>query len=90
MEEEKLREIAISRYKNGQSPKTIYESFGKSKAWFFKWLKRYKFEEDSWSKSKSRKPGKSPKRIDSNMEKTVIQKRKNRRKPCIPRLVHFP
>ena len=89
MEEEKLREIAISRYKNGQSPKTIYESLGKSKAWFFKWLKRYSLEKDNWSKSKSRKPGKSPKRIDSDMEATVIQKRKSLRKPCILKLAHF-
>lgn len=90
MEEEKLRETAISRYKNGESPKTIYESLGKSKAWFFKWLKRYKFEEDSWSKSKSRKPLTRPKRIDKDMEETVIQKRKQLEKTLYSQIGAFP
>jgi transposase InsO family protein len=90
MEEEKLREIAISRYKNGESPKTIYESLGRSKAWFFKWLKRYSLEKDNWSKSKSRKPGKSPKRIDANMEQTVIQKRKELEKTLYSQIGAFP
>lgn len=90
MEEEKLREIAIPRYKNGQSPKAIYESLGKSKAWFFKWLKRYKLEKDNWSKSISRKPGKSPKRIDGDMEATVIQKRKELEKTLYSQIGAFP
>ena len=38
-----LREKAIKRYENGESPKEIYQSFGKGKSWFFKWLKRYKY-----------------------------------------------
>lgn len=37
-----LRKKAIKRYKNGESPKEIYQSLGKGKTWFFKWLKRYK------------------------------------------------
>jgi len=90
IEDEKLREIAISRYKNGEPPKTIYESFGKSKAWFFKWLKRYKLEEDNWAKSKSRKPGSSPKRIDKEMEETVIQKRKQLEKTLYSQIGAFP
>jgi len=90
MEEEKFREIAISRYKNGESPKTIYESLGKSKAWFFKWLKRYSLEKVSWSKSKSRKPVKSLKRIDKNMEETVIQKRKELEKTLYSQIGAFP
>ena len=90
MEEEKLREIAISRYKNGQSPKTIYESLGRSKAWFFKWLKRYSLEVDNWSKSRSRKPLARPKRIDSDMEATVIQKRKELEKTLYSQIGAFP
>ena len=45
-----LREQAIKRYINGESPKVIYQSFGKGKIWFFKWLKRYKLDGEDWAK----------------------------------------
>ncbi|GAG61758.1 unnamed protein product, partial [marine sediment metagenome] len=71
-----LREQAIKRYENGESPKEIYQSLGKGKTWFFKWLKRYKLDGENWTKSHSRKPHQSPKRIDKIMEQTVIETRK--------------
>ena len=71
-----LRKKAIKRYKNGESPKEIYQSLGKGKTWFFKWLKRYKLDGEDWTKSHSRKPHQSPKRIDKIMEQTVIETRK--------------
>ena len=71
-----LREQAIKRYENGESPKEIYRSLGKGKTWFFKWLKRYKLNGEDWTKSHSRKPHQSPKRIDKIMEQTVIETRK--------------
>jgi len=71
-----LREQAIKRYENGESPKEIYQSLGKGKTWFFKWLKRYKLDGKDWAKSHSRKPHQSPKRIDKIMEQTVIEARK--------------
>ena len=46
-----LREKAIKRYENGESPKEIYQSLGKGKTWFFKWLKRYKLDGKDWAKS---------------------------------------
>jgi len=72
----KFREKAIKRYKNGESPKEIYQSLGKGKTWFFKWLKRYKLDGKDWAKSHSCKPHKSPKRIDEIMEQMVIETRK--------------
>jgi len=42
MDEKELREDAIKRLENGESPKKIYQSLGKSKAWFFKWLKLWR------------------------------------------------
>ena len=71
-----LRKKAIKRYKNGESPKEIYQSLGKGKTWFFKWLKHYKLDGEDWNKSHSRKPHQSPKRIDKIMEQTVIETRK--------------
>jgi len=36
-----LREKAIKRYLNGESPKEIYQSPDKGKTLFFKWLRQY-------------------------------------------------
>ena len=33
MDESEIRKQAISRYENGESPKQIYQSLGKSKKW---------------------------------------------------------
>ncbi len=71
-----LREQAIKRYENGESPKEIYQSLGKGKTWFFKWLKRYKLDGKDWAKDHSSRPHQSPKRIDKIMEQTVIETRK--------------
>lgn len=72
-----FREKAIKRYKNGESPKEIYQSLGKSKTWFFRWLKRYKLDGKDWANNHSCKPHRSPKRIDKIMEQTVIETRKH-------------
>ena len=71
-----FREKAIKRYKNSESPKEIYQSLGKSKTWFFKWLKRYKLDGKDWAKSHSCRPHQSPKRINKAMEQMVIETRK--------------
>ncbi len=71
-----FREKAIKRYKNSESPKEIYQSLGKSKTWFFKWLKRYKLDGKDWAKSHSCRPHQSPKRINKTMEQMVIETRK--------------
>ena len=49
MNSKELREKAIKRYENGESPKEIYQSLGKGKSWFFKWLKRYKLDGKDWA-----------------------------------------
>ena len=78
MDEKELREEAIKRFENGESPKGIYQSLGKSKAWFFKWLKRYKHEGENWAQSGSRRPHHTSKKIDTTMEQAVIETRKKR------------
>lgn len=75
MDNKKLREHAIKRYENGETPKQIYESLGKTKQWFFKWLKRFKTCEANWAEERSRKPHNSPKKTDNTMEQTVIDTR---------------
>jgi len=78
MDEKELREEAIKRFENGESPKEIYQSLGKSKAWFFKWLKRYKNEGENWAQSRSRRPHHTSKKIDTTMEQAIIETRKRR------------
>ena len=75
MDEEQLRELAIQRYNNGETPKLIYTSLNRTKQWFFKWLKRFKSGEPDWANELSRKPHHSPKKIDQIMEQAVIKKR---------------
>lgn len=72
----KIREKAIKRYLNGESPKEIYRSLGKGKTWFFKWLKRYKLDGADWACEHSRRPHQSPKKINQETEQMVIAARK--------------
>jgi len=76
MNTDKLKEKVIKRYINGESPKEIYQSLGKVKNWFFKWLKRYKLDGQDWIKEHSRRPHQSPKRIDQEKKQMVIATRK--------------
>jgi len=76
MDEKELREKAIERYENGESPKEIYESLGKGKTWFFKWLNRYKHDGENWAESRSQRPHHIPKKVDEVMEQAVIETRK--------------
>jgi transposase InsO family protein len=76
MDEKELREEAIRRYKNGESPKDIYQDLKKGKTWFFKWLKRSTHEGDDWAQERSRKPHCSPRKTEGNMEQLVIESRK--------------
>lgn len=75
MDEKELREQAVRRYENSESPKEIYQSLGKSKAWFFKWLKRSQLDGEDWAKDLSRRPHRTPKRTDEAMEQAVIETR---------------
>lgn len=77
MEEKELREKAIRRYENGESPKKIYQSLRRSNVWFFKWLKRSRHEEKDWAQDRSRRPHHIPHKVDKAMEQAVIETRKH-------------
>lgn len=76
MGEKELREEAVKRYENGESPKQIYESLGKGKTWFFKWSRRYRHDGENWAESRSRRPHRMPGRVDEAVEQIVIETRK--------------
>ena len=75
MDEIETRKQAISRYEDGEYPKQIYQSLGKSKRWFFKWLKRYKDGKESWWEEFSRRPHSTKQKIDGSMEQAIIDTR---------------
>jgi len=76
MDESEIRKQAISRYEDGESPKQIYQSLGKSKRWFFKWLNRYKEGNGNWWEELSRRPHSTKQKIDKDMEQSIIDTRK--------------
>lgn len=89
MDEKGIREQAVRRYENGESPKEIYQSLSKSKAWFFKWLKRSNNEEKNWAQELSRKPHQLYNKTDESMEHTVIETRKHLEKELYAQIGAF-
>jgi len=75
VDESEIRKQAISKYEDGESPKQIYQSLGKSKRWFFKWLNRYKEGSNDWFEELSGRPHSIKQKIDSDMEQTIIDTR---------------
>ena len=74
--EEQIRKLAIERYSNGEKPKAIYTSLNRTKAWFFKWLKRYRTGHPEWYKSQSRAPTNPPGRISDIYKQRIVETRK--------------
>jgi hypothetical protein len=72
MTEEEIRCKAIDRFKNGQPPKAIYEDLGRTKQWFFKWLKRYQSGDTYWYRSRSRAPRSKPNQINEVERQRII------------------
>ena len=72
MTEEEIRCKAIERFIDGQPPKTIYEDLGRTKQWFFKWLKRYQSGDPDWYRSRSRAPRSKPTQISEVERQRII------------------
>lgn len=89
MDSKELREHAIRRYEDGESPKEICQSLGKSKTWFFKWLKRSQLDGQDWAKSLSRRPHRIRKKVDETMEQAVIETRKGLEKELYAQIGAF-
>lgn len=66
-----LRKTAIERADNGEDHETIWTSLGKSRAWFYKWLKRYRQGDDDWFSERSRTPVIHASRTKAEIEEIV-------------------
>jgi len=76
MEEETLRKMAVEQYLRGKPSICIYQEMGRSKKWFFKWLKRYQTGQDDWYKDQPRAPLQKPAQIDETERQRIISIRK--------------
>lgn len=70
--EQELRKKAIKRYLQGETPKSIYSDLGRSKDWFFKWLRRYKNGDSNWYKDQSRAPIRRPTSLNEIDKQRII------------------
>jgi len=78
MNEYEKRKQAIKRYLTGELVTSIVNSLGKSRQWFYNWLRRYKAAggEGNWFENHSRAPKTTPTKVTDLMEKKVIESRK--------------
>jgi putative transposase len=75
--EQELRKQAIKRYQKGEAPKSIYTDLGRSKNWFFKWLKRFKTGDPDWYQDKPRAPKSRPTAISEIDKQRIISVRRH-------------
>lgn len=78
MNEYDKRKQAIRRWLDGESVTEIVKSLGKTRRWFYNWLKRYqtsKAEED-WFRDRSRAPKTHPTKVAPSLEEQVVEARK--------------
>jgi len=71
MEEEILRKMAMEQYLQGKTPISIYQEMGRSKFWFFKWLRRYRSGKPEWYKDEPKAPHSHPNETPPEMRKLV-------------------
>ncbi len=71
-----LRTLAVERYLNGEEADDICASVGRSRAWLFKWLKRYNLEDAQWATDASRRPEHSPRRLPASVEAAIVDVRR--------------
>jgi putative transposase len=85
MNEYEKRKQAINRYLAGESVTSIVGSLGKSRQWFYNWLKRYQAAggEDNWFEDQSRAPKTTPTKVTRSVEQQVIDARKRLEKQGI-------
>jgi putative transposase len=62
---------AVQRFLDGEKPDSICISLGRSRAWLYKWVERYRAQDGSWSESRSRCPQSVSSRTPKGVEEIV-------------------
>jgi len=68
---------AVQRFFDGEDPKDICASLGRSRSWLYKWVTRYAPDNSQWVQDQSRRPLSSPYRTPAEIEKIVEMVRLN-------------
>ena len=75
IKQERLK--AVQRFFDGEDPKDICASLGRSRSWLYKWVTRYAPDNSQWVEDQSRRPLSSPYRTPVEIEKIVEMVRLN-------------
>lgn len=71
MDEETLRKMAVEQYVQGKTPVSIYSEIGRTRPWFFKWLRRYRSGDSEWYKDQPKTPHGHPHETPPEMKNLV-------------------
>jgi len=74
--EVRIRQIAVERFVRGETPVAICSSLGRSRRWFYKWLKRSQEGPVEWFQEHSRRPKGNPRRTPAFLEQQVANARR--------------
>ena len=77
MDQIKIRQNAVRRYLAGESVTTICQDLGVSRKWFYKWYNRHQAGAENWYEDQSKAPKRCPHKINSAVEKLVLNIRDN-------------
>ena len=78
MDDEITRQKAIELFLQGHKPASICRELGKTRPWFYKWLKRYQQNpKEEWYKEYSRKPKTVHQTLSPETEQLILKIRKD-------------
>jgi transposase-like protein len=69
---EHRRQLAVARYLDGDPIAVICQEMGCAKSWLYKWNKRYRAAESTWSQKRSRRPTTTPSKTPEAIEAALI------------------
>ena len=74
--EVRTRQVAVERYGRGEALASICSSLGRSRRWFYKWLKRSQEGGPEWYREQSRRPKGNSRRTSASVERQVVEARR--------------
>lgn len=76
MDQRTTRIVAIRRHLGGEAVTAICQALGKSRRWFYYWLKRYSPTGAQWADTRSRAPHRRPRKTPLAVEDLVCEVRR--------------
>ena len=69
---EHRRQLAVARYLDGDPIEVICQEMGCAKSWLYKWKKRYRAAQSTWSQERSRRPKTTPSKTPEAIAAALI------------------